>query len=487
MSVTTFANGIPVLSIPVSIGSITNGATLPWNGLNKPYQWSVVLTVTAQPMSGVNTRQKFTYNGQDINVGMWVATLGTGLAWEIISISSKTTTSVTCVVQDIFRYNTYRDPTKSGKGTPVAGAAVVFELAEDGTPMVDPAPSGVGANFLSTLTARFAYCNQEQFDYPLSQPGNTTVSFDIGDILAIDEPTQTFVEIDASHTTTMIGPVTAVDDTGTVFTVNPIGKVVDNFNYLPGQVGQFLYTDNSNPGQLTTTPGGAQIYLQIRNYTQSTTTSGTFGSATTVITTPGNTFNVNGVLATVGGTGTLTDVLNAVNAITSSTGVSGTIIGSYYIQFTATDARQIGFEDIIGSTTLDAILTSAENGVKGAVIVVTNSTGGSSGVTSITAGTGISVNTSTGAVTITNTEAPPVGFTTAFGYVFVQSSSSATWTITHNAGTSNIAVQIYDSYSGSNAAGNVIVPDEITIVNINTIQVTFADAMTGSALLTVFS
>lgn len=459
MSVTTFANGIPVLSIPVSIASAPSTfASLPWNGVNKPYEWTCTLAVTAQPQSGVNTRQKLTYNGQDINVGHWIANISSGLAWQIISITSKTSTSVTCVIQDTFRYNTYRDPTKTGNGKPLAASYVVFELATNGTPLIDPAPTGIGANFLSTLIARFAYNNQEQYDFPLSQPGLTTVSFNPGDILAIDEPTQTFVEADTTHKTTTIGQVTAVDDTGKVFTVNPIGKIVDNFNSLPGQVGQFLYIDNSNPGQLTTTSGGAQIYLKIRNTTQSSTTSSTFGSATSVITTVGFTFNVNGVLATVSGTGTLTDVNSAINATTTTSGVSSVVTGSFFLQITAVDARGIAFEDISGSTTLDAGLTSAENGVKGAVIVVTSTASGSS---------------------------PPAGLTNSYGFVFVKAVAATTWTIAHNAGTTNVSAQIYNASSGGAASGNIILPDEISIIDINNIQVTFQSAQAGTALLNI--
>lgn len=494
MSVSTFTNGIAIVSIPVTIASTpTNVAFLPWGGVNgvtaanRFYKWTVTLAVTSQHQSSPTTRQQLQYNGQDINVGMWIANLGTGLAYQIVSIASKTTSTVTCTVQDVSRYNTYRATTQNGIATPTTGSYVVFELAADGTPMIDPAPAGVGTNFFTTLVSRFVYDSQEQYDFPLSQPGGGVVSFTVGEVLAIDEPTQTFVLADATHTATTVGQITSIDDTGTVFTINPVGKVVDNFNFLPGVVGQFLYTNTASPGNLTTTPGGAQVYLTIRQWTASTTVSSTFGSASTNVpgVSAGNTFNVNGVLATVGGVGSLTNIVSAVNAITGSTGVSAAIAGSFFIQFTAVDARQIGFKDVTGSVTTAAGLISVENGVKGAVIVATSSAS-VGGVTSIIAGTGISVNQATGAVTVTNTDAPPVGFTTAFGKVFVQSTAQTTWTITHNAGTTNIAVQVYDNFSGVNAAGNVILPDEVTIIDINTTQITFADAQSGTALLTVF-
>src|SRR5271157_4835535 len=432
MSVTTFNNGIAVVSIPVSIAVApvnVPGATLPWNGVQKPYQWTATLTVTAQNQSNKQPTplpiQKYIYNGQNINVGMWIANTGTGLAWRIVSISAKTATTVSCTLQDINRYNTYRDPTKSGNGKPPAGAFVVFNLSDDGNPMVDPVPSGAGVNFLATLTSRFQYINN-QYDIALAQPGNALVpTFVYGDVIAVDEPTQTFVLADTAHAGTVIGTVTAVDDNGYTFFVNPIRKVVTDLNYLPGQVGQVIYVDNSTPGGLTTTAGGASVYLQLVNFTQSTTTSSTFVSATTPITTPGFTFYVNNVLATVGGTGTLTDVRNAVNAILGSTGVSAVLAGSFYIQFTAVDARAISFEDISGSVTTTVGLTSAENGTKAVGLVIAGASSSASGVTQIVAGTGISISPvgGTGVVTINSA---PTGFVSTYGFVFTQPSPSST-------------------------------------------------------------
>lgn len=77
---------------------------------------------------------------------------------------------------------------------------------------------------------------------------------------------------------------------------------------------------------------------------------------------------------------------------------------------------------------------------------------------------------------------PPAGLLNAYGYVFTQSSPSTTWNITHNAGSLNISTQILDATGN----GNVIFPDEITIIDVNNIQVTFQSAQAGKALLTVF-
>lgn len=468
MSVTTYKNGIPLISIPVSIATTpSNGASLPWPnsaGSNKSYQWTTTLAVTTQNNSGIQPQplpsQKYTYTGQNINVGMWIAQLSTGLVWQIVAISAKTASTVNCTLQDASRYNTYRDPAKTGNGKPATGPYVVFNIGDNGLPMIDPVPSGAGANFVAVVNSRFQYINK-QFDIALNQPAFASVLFNFGDILAIDEVTQTYVLADTAHASTVVGTVTAVDDTGTIFTVNPIRKVVDDLDYLPGQVGDVIYADNSNPGHLTTTSGGASVYLKLRNNTQSTTTSAVFVNTVTPVTTPGYTFYVNNVSTSIGGSGIPLDVVNAINFTTSTSGVSATLqtVPTVQILIIAVDARAITFTDISGSATTDAGLTSAENGIKAIGLMVTGASSAST---------------------------PPAGLTNSYGYVFVQNSATSTWTITHNAGTTNVIAQIYNNFSGSNASGNIILPDEITIVDINNLQITFQTPQAGTALLTIF-
>jgi hypothetical protein len=63
-------------------------------------------------------------------------------------------------------------------------------------------------------------------------------------------------------------------------------------------------------------------------------------------------------------------------------------------------------------------------------------------------------------------------------YVHRQESSSATWTVTHNLNTSTPLVMIYDDVSNQ-----VIIPDQITPTDNNTITVTLGVATTGRCVL----
>jgi hypothetical protein len=323
---------IPVLSIPVSVSAVTGIGTLPWYNpsqfpvippnpipapLQKNYTWSVTMSVTTQNQSSYLTRQPGKYNGQDIQVGQWIANLSTGTAWQIISITSKTTTQVVAVVQDIYRYNTFRDPSITGNGGPGTGNYVVFNLDDEGLPQIDPAPSsGVSSTFFSNLQSRFQYINL-QYNYPLYQASN---SFTVGDAVAASSITHNFVLADSTDRV-VIGRVTSVStDQPGWFTINPVQKIVDFLNYLPGNVGDIIYTSLTIPGALTTVPGGSQVYVKLRNDTSSVSYSTV--ASPPASTTAGNVFQLNGVNVTVGGTGTIDDVVAAVNLQSSSTGVS---------------------------------------------------------------------------------------------------------------------------------------------------------------------
>jgi len=69
----------------------------------KYYRWQVTFTVTEQQHGSHLTRDDFRYNGLDVIVGDWIGGATTGQCLKIISISSKTKTSVTCEVEDWLR------------------------------------------------------------------------------------------------------------------------------------------------------------------------------------------------------------------------------------------------------------------------------------------------------------------------------------------------------------------------------------------------
>ena len=94
-------------------------------------------------------------------------------------ITSKTASNVVCVVEDWLRYNTFRSP--SGSGVFAVGAAVCFQLNENGHPMIDPVPASItSATFYQNINSRFQYLNP-QMHYVLDQ---TSHGFSAGDVIS---------------------------------------------------------------------------------------------------------------------------------------------------------------------------------------------------------------------------------------------------------------------------------------------------------------
>jgi hypothetical protein len=75
----------------------------------------------------------------------------------------------------------------------------------------------------------------------------------------------------------------------------------------------------------------------------------------------------------------------------------------------------------------------------------------------------------------------PGGIGDVVGYQHVQSSASTTWTITHSKNTRNVQVTIWDS------ANEQIIAGSVKITNENTVTVKFNTAITGRAILMLFS
>lgn len=282
----------------------------------KPYRWLMTCDVLQQTQSSYMTRQPGAYNGQDISVGQWIANTATGAAWQIISVTSKTTQGIEFIVQDIYRYNTFRDVTQLGDGSPPLGYYVAFNVSDSGVPEIDPVPEvGVSANFFTNLLSRFEYINL-QYDFPLYQAGN---NFQVNDVVGTDSTTHTFVKASDSAIIP-IGRVTSISDTiPGWFTINPVQKITDFLDTLPGGIGSIIYTDVNNPGQLTLQPGGSQIYLKIRNNTHSISYS--LPESTT---TPGNVFQLNEVDVTIPSPGNLNSLVYASNLVSAQTGVTAT-------------------------------------------------------------------------------------------------------------------------------------------------------------------
>lgn len=257
---------IPNKVLAVAVDSIrgyaywdyANGAEDPWYSgatSRKYYQWEITMTVTPQFHGSHLTRDNFQFNGLDIVVGDWIAGATSGLCLKVISISSKTSTAITCVVEDWLRYNTFRQP--SGVGIFNIGPAVVFGLNENGLPMMDLIPNTVTANFFSTVTSRFQYLNPF-LNYVLEQPNHNLSS---GDVVAVTA--DGFSKANSATMDRMIGVVVEPGPGPNFFMISPNNRFVDFDPAIPGNQGDYIYVGTD--GELTTDPTGQIAFLKVQN------------------------------------------------------------------------------------------------------------------------------------------------------------------------------------------------------------------------------
>lgn len=372
---------IPLKTISGDITNITGIETMPWyNPLQFPvipgnpapepedkyFRWRVTLSISIQQQSSYLTRNPGQYNGMDVTVGQWIANSSSGLAWQIISIESKSGDEVVAIVQDIYRYNTFRDPTQSGNGSPVFGTYIIFNISDAGLPQIDPIPpGGVSAEFTQNLQSRFEYINL-QYDYPLYQADN---SFQVNDVIAADSDTNSYVLANSTNKM-VVGRVTSISDTiPGWFTINPVQKVVDFLDYLPGDVGDIIYSSTSDPGGITLTPGGAQLYINLRKQTSSLTYSSEQGP-----TSPGNTVQLNGIDVTVNGSGDMDDMVTAFDLVEADTGVIvSKVLYDTIIETNLSDLSTTYGEIILYAASSPA--TATINGVSVTFNILSSSTG----------------------------------------------------------------------------------------------------------------
>lgn len=285
-----------------------------WIGGSSPraYRWKVEFSVEAQPHSSPLTRQPLAYTGSDIKVGDYIAHTTTGAALKVISIESQSDDHVSCIVEDVLRYNTFRDPSRNGIGIfPTPASIVIFETNDDQLPILEINDT-IGSSFYAVVMSRFQNMDANS-NFLLNQEAHGFVT---GDLISADPANNGFAKTDPAHPF-LIGTVTYNDLGPNAFMVNPIQKVVDDYDYLPGEVGDIIYADPNNAGKFSLA-GTTPVMIKLRQQSKSFIA----GSVTNPVTYAGSALLINGVEATVNGEGTISDIVDAFNLGSDGHGVT---------------------------------------------------------------------------------------------------------------------------------------------------------------------
>ena len=309
---------------PITLWPYANDVTDPyWSGGSNPqaYQWQVDFTVNVTSQGSNLTRTPFYFTAQDIEVGDFVAGAQDGKVVEIMSILSKTDNTLTAVVEDRLRYNTFRDPTGFGLfGCP--GPVIFFQINELGLPMLDPLPGQASVNFFSDVQSRFQYMNPLT-NYELEQ---TNHGFVQGEPISIDGGM--FVVTNAYNAKKFIGTVVYPGPGPNAFILRPAAGIIDFSPGLPGDVGDFIYPDKDGQGTLTLDDSSNRpIFIKIANAIQ-TITTGTGIDPTGI---DGDVIIVNRTPITLGtgnGVYNLDDAISSINAVTNDTKITAVKVGA---------------------------------------------------------------------------------------------------------------------------------------------------------------
>lgn len=311
-----------------------NGLQYPtdfWYGYSnspKAYRWVLTAEITPASHGSNLTRIPKVYDGLDIEVGDYVANIDTGIVLQVVRVLSKTSTSISCLVEDTLRYNTFL--TDSGTGDfPNIGAIVFFQINELGVPMINPVPPGAETAFVSNVNARFNWLNPLN-NYVLYQENN---GFQQGDAICIES--EEFVLASAENVSKFVGTVLQSGPGPDQFILRPANGIIDFVPGLPGIVGDYLYPSLDGSGDLTLDdasrrPVFMKIAMEIPTFT--------IGTNPNPVGVDGDIYQINGYdIGPISGSYNVSTAVSQINAKTNLHKVTADVV-AYRTQNISNDA-----------------------------------------------------------------------------------------------------------------------------------------------------
>ena len=222
---------------------------------------------TAETRSGVAKQ----YNALDIKGGDWITNTNGQIVLNIISVESKSDSSITFVAKDIdmIVYKTFANSELS-----IGDKIAFFELSDNRVPLLGGPDIQSFFNVplaIDKIQSRFAAEEEsERYRFEFDIP-NTSI--DKGDIVTVDPSNGQIVKYGSAGASEMpIGVVIEKIINNTVIYVKPFNTIVDNHTspeLLTGSAGDIYYAHPSNPGAMATMkyPGAMPLFMQIKDAT----------------------------------------------------------------------------------------------------------------------------------------------------------------------------------------------------------------------------
>ena len=242
--------------------------------VGRAYRWRIKFFCS--PQNTGNFDHGYVYTQDDVIVGDWV-TMSTGsivLCVQIIELVGVEDGAIVAIVEDIDRYNLHLTGADAIGGSSAVGSfdSIIFRLSENGLPILASLNvDGIRPVLYTETQSHFEFRNYLQSNYRIKQDGNTFV---VGDFISLTSA-GTYVLASAIGTAAykVIGRVKDINIPGTGwFTYEPKGKLCRYLSpNLPGNPGDIIYLDPSNPGKLSavkpTNGIAVPIFIKIDNST----------------------------------------------------------------------------------------------------------------------------------------------------------------------------------------------------------------------------
>ena len=232
-------------------------------GLETRFQfYDVVLnSVSTQLHSDQSTREASLYNGLDLEAGMFISDDSADTIVKIVSISAKTETSMTCVVEDVDMLS-YRI---AGKNTiSESGNVVIFELNGEGEPLLIDT-SGFLSGKVDSLQSRF---NLNERDDRVKFSHDSAINVSVGDIVTVDT-NGTIVKFGSvGASATKLGTALELLRNDKDVYIKPFNDIIRTYSdpeSLTANPGETYYTSETIAGKITTATGGKATFLHLNN------------------------------------------------------------------------------------------------------------------------------------------------------------------------------------------------------------------------------
>ena len=220
----------------------------------------VIKDIQEQVHSDASTRQSNRYNGLDLSAGMFIANTSGNTILRINSISAKSSSSITCVCEDVdmmsFRLNSQNSMSNEQQ-------IKIFGLNPEGEAVFAGSPFQVEA--LQKVNSRFSL-NEKDDRVRFQHASNTNLAK--GEIAAIDAAGNLVKYGTAGSSSTKLGVVVDTYRAGKDIFIKPFNDILRKYaqpEELTGTPGSTYYTKQDGSGDVTTTAGGKQVFMHLNS------------------------------------------------------------------------------------------------------------------------------------------------------------------------------------------------------------------------------